>query len=67
VVGFVVDILIDVIYLGKEQILGKPSEKRTSGRDFLKGTCFYESKVVGILDVEKLFEYDRLFVEDYVA
>jgi purine-binding chemotaxis protein CheW len=66
-VGFVVDLLIDVIYLGKEQILGKPSEKRTSGRDFLKGTCLYESKVVGILDIEKLFEYDRLFVEDYVA
>lgn len=64
--GFVVDLLIDVIYLGKEQILGKPSEKIGSGRDFLKGTCFYDSKVVRILDIEKIFEYDNLYVEDYV-
>lgn len=67
VVGFVVDQLIDVSYLGKDQILVKPSEKRINGKDFLKGTCMYESKVVGILDVEKLFEYDRLYVEEFVA
>jgi purine-binding chemotaxis protein CheW len=67
VVGFIVDLLIDVIYLGKDQILAKPSEKRSGGKDFLKGTCIYDSNVVGILDVEKLYGYDRLFVEEYVV
>ena len=67
VVGFIVDLLIDVIYLGKDQILAKPSEKRSGGKDFLKGTCIYDSNVVGILDVEKLYGYDRLYVEEHVV
>jgi chemotaxis signal transduction protein len=67
VLGFIVDLLIDVIYLGKDQILAKPSEKRSGGKDFLKGTCIYDSKVVGILDIEKLYGYDRLIVEEFVA
>ncbi len=65
-VGFVVEQLVDVIYLSKDQIMGKPSDRKQTDKEFLKGTCIHNGKIIGMLDVDRIFEYDSLYVEDYV-
>lgn len=66
IVGLVVEQLVDVIYLSKDQIMGKPADKKQTDKEFLKGTCNHNNKIIGILDLDKVFQYPTLYVEDYV-
>ena len=66
-IGLIVDQLIDVIYLSKEQILSNPSDKNTVGENLMKGLCFYDSFSVGLIDTEKIFAYEKLYVEESIG
>ncbi|MDX1960135.1 MAG: chemotaxis protein CheW [Leptospiraceae bacterium] len=67
VAGFAVDKLIDVVYLSKDQILGTPIDRKNNTKEFLKGSCMHDSNMVGMLDIEKIFNYENLFVEEFVT
>ncbi|MBK8397731.1 MAG: chemotaxis protein CheW [Leptospiraceae bacterium] len=65
--GLLVDQLIDVIYLSKEQILINPPNKNANGQDLMKGVCFHDSQMVGLVDIEKIYTYEKLYVEENVS
>jgi purine-binding chemotaxis protein CheW len=65
--GLVTESLLDVIYLSSDKILNTPVEKQKSEGDFLKGTCLYNSEIVGLIDVDKIFEYEKLYVDEHVS
>lgn len=66
-IGLIVDQLIDVIYLSKEQILSNPPDKNRTGENLMKGLCFYDSFSVGLIDTEKIFAYEKLYVEESIG
>jgi purine-binding chemotaxis protein CheW len=66
-IGLIVDQLIDVIYLSKEQILNNPPDKNITGENLMKGLCFYDSCSVGLIDTEKIFAYEKLYVEESIG
>jgi len=66
-VGLLVDQLIDVIYLAKEQILSNPPDKNLIGENLMRGLCFYDSFTVGLIDTEKIFAYEKLYVEENIG
>lgn len=66
-VGLLVDQLIDVIYLAKEQILSNPPDKNHTGENLMRGLCFYDSFTVGLIDTEKIFAYEKLYVEENIG
>lgn len=67
VLGLIVDQLLDVVYLSREQMMKTPSEmKSREGFDFIRSTCLVEGRMTGILDLEKIFSYEKLYVEESV-
>ncbi len=64
--GLLVDQLIDVIYLSKDQILSTPPDKNSLGENLMKGLCLYDTFTVGLVDTEKIFAYEKLYVEEYI-
>lgn len=64
--GLLVDQLIDVIYLSKDQILPTPPDKNTLGENLMKGLCLYDTYTVGLIDTERIFAYEKLYVEEYI-
>lgn len=65
--GFLVDELLDVTYLTSNSIINTPLDKKHSEKEFLKGTFYFKEQIAGILNIEKIFEYEKLNVEEYVT
>lgn len=64
--GFIVDDLIDVVFMNRNQIASAPSMVKEAKNDLIKETCFHNEWNIGILDMDKIFDRRDLIVEEYV-
>ncbi len=65
--GFLVDELLDVTYLTSNSIINTPLDQKHSEKEFLKGTFTFKEQIAGILNIQKIFEFEKLNVEEYVT
>src|SRR5207244_874866 len=63
-VGVPVDEVLDVLHFRPGDLTGVPSALEASGGQYLQGTAPYDSQLLGILDLQKLFTGANLIVNE---
>ena len=66
VMGIPVEKVFDVLYLQKSDIKPTPTATSDGDRDYLQGTVLYQEKMMGILNLAKIFADGNLSVNDEV-
>ncbi len=66
VMGIPVEKVFDVLYLQKSDIKPNPTATSAGDRDYLQGTVLYQDKMMGILNLAKIFAEDNLSVNEEV-
>lgn len=64
IAGITVDEVFDVTYLDPNELKAVPTAVHSEGSEFLKGTAPYSERMMGILDMGKIFNQGSLFVEE---
>jgi purine-binding chemotaxis protein CheW len=62
--GVVVDELFDVIYLKPADLTPLSSDAGAIGEKFIKGTVFYGNRMMAMLDLEKILDWEGLAVNE---
>jgi purine-binding chemotaxis protein CheW len=66
VMGIPVERVFDVLYLQKSDIKPNPTATSEGDRDYLQGTVLYHDKMMGILNLSKIFAEGNLSVNEEV-
>jgi len=66
VMGIPVERVFDVLYLQKSDIKPNPMATSEGDRDYLQGTVVYQEKMMGILNLSKIFAEGNLSVNEEV-
>jgi len=66
VMGIPVERVFDVLYLQKSDIKPNPMATSEGDRDYLQGTVIYQEKMMGILNLSKIFAEGNLSVNEEV-
>ncbi len=66
VMGIPVERVFDVLYLQKSDIKPNPTATSEGDRDYLQGTVLYHDKMMGILNLHKIFAEGNLAVNEEV-
>lgn len=66
VMGIPVERVFDVLYLQKSDIKPNPIATSEGDRDYLQGTVLYQEKMMGILNLNKIFAEGNLSVNEEV-
>jgi purine-binding chemotaxis protein CheW len=66
IAGIKVDEVFDVTYLHLSNLKVVPAAMDSEASNFLKGTAFYGGKVMGIINMQKILQQGKLFVEEEV-
>jgi len=66
VMGIPVERVFDVLYLQKSDIKPNPMATSEGDRDYLQGTVLYQEKMMGILNLAKIFADGNLSVNEEV-
>ncbi len=66
VMGIPVERVFDVLYLQKSDIKPNPMAASDGDRDYLQGTVLYQEKMMGILNLAKIFADGNLSVNEEV-
>jgi len=66
VMGIPVERVFDVLYLQKSDIKPNPMATSEGDRDYLQGTVLYQEKMMGILNLAKIFAEGNLSVNEEV-
>ena len=66
VMGIPVEKVFDVLYLQKSDIKPNPTATSDGDRDYLQGTVLYQDKMMGILNLAKIFAEGNLSVNEEV-
>lgn len=66
VMGIPVEKVFDVLYLQKSDIKPNPMATSDGDRDYLQGTVLYQEKMMGILNLAKIFAEGNLSVNEEV-
>ena len=66
VMGIPVEKVFDVLYLQKSDIKPNPTATTNGDRDYLQGTVLYQEKMMGILNLGKIFAEGNLSVNEEV-
>ncbi len=66
VMGIPVERVFDVLYLQKSDIKPNPMATSEGDRDYLQGTVLYQEKMMGILNLSKIFAEGNLSVNEEV-
>jgi purine-binding chemotaxis protein CheW len=66
IIGMIVDDLYDVIYIDKNLLVPAPSMVREANNELIKESCVYNNITIGILNIEKLLEEKKLYVEEVI-
>ena len=64
--GILVNDVFDMIVLDRNDVNPVPTAVQNEGNEFLKGTIFYKDKIVGILDLGKIFSKEGFVVDEEV-
>lgn len=63
-VGIVVDEILDIMYLNLSEIAPVPTALHSGNKEYLRGTAFYEEKMMAVLNLEKLLTEGGVVVEE---
>lgn len=66
IMGIPVEKVFDVLYLQKSDIKPNPMATSEGDRDYLQGTVLYQEKMMGILNLSKIFAEGNLAVDEEV-
>ncbi|MEG4392435.1 chemotaxis protein CheW [Microcoleus sp. BROC3] len=66
VVGIIVDEILDIIYLNVADIATIPAALNSANREYLRGTAFYEKKIIAVLNLHKLLTKGGVVVDEEV-
>jgi len=66
IMGIPVEKVFDVLYLQKSDIKPNPMATSDGDRDYLQGTVLYQEKMMGILNLAKIFAEGNLSVNEEV-
>lgn len=66
IMGIPVEKVFDVLYLQKSDIKPNPMATSDGDRDYLQGTVLYQEKMMGILNLAKIFAEGNLSVSEEV-
>jgi len=66
IMGIPVERVFDVLYLQKSDIKPNPMATSEGDRDYLQGTVIYQEKMMGILNLSKIFAEGNLSVNEEV-
>jgi purine-binding chemotaxis protein CheW len=66
IMGIPVEKVFDVLYLQKSDIKPNPMATSEGDRDYLQGTVLYQEKMMGILNLSKIFAEGNLSVNEEV-
>ncbi|MEG4284498.1 chemotaxis protein CheW [Microcoleus sp. A006_D1] len=66
VAGIVVDEILDIIYLNLSDIATIPAALYSANREYLRGTAFYEEKIIAVLNLQKLLTKEGVVVDEEV-
>lgn len=66
VVGIVVDEILDIIYLNVAELATIPAALNSANREYLRGTAFYEEKIIAVLHLQKLLAKGGVVVDEEV-
>ncbi|MEG4588215.1 chemotaxis protein CheW [Microcoleus sp. MOSTC5] len=66
VVGIAVDEILDIIYLNVAELATIPAALNSANREYLRGTAFYEEKIIAVLNLRKLLTKGGVVVDEEV-
>ncbi|MEG3848487.1 chemotaxis protein CheW [Microcoleus sp. herbarium19] len=66
VAGIVVEEILDIIHLNLAEIATIPAALNSANREFLRGTAFYEKKIIAILNLQQLLTKGGVVVDEEV-
>jgi purine-binding chemotaxis protein CheW len=66
VAGIVVDEILDIIHLNVAEIATIPAALNSANREYLRGTAFYEEKIIAVLNLQKLLTKGEMVVDEEV-
>lgn len=66
VVGIAVDEILDIIYLNVAELATIPAALNSANREYLRGTAFYEEKIIAVLSLRKLLTKGGIVVDEEV-
>ena len=66
VAGIVVDEILDIIHLNVAEITTIPAALNSANREYLRGTAFYEEKLIAVLNLQKLLTKGGVIVDEEV-
>jgi purine-binding chemotaxis protein CheW len=66
VAGIVVEEILDIIHLNLTEIATIPAALNSANREYLRGTAFYEEKIIAVLNLQKLLTERGVFVDEEV-
>jgi len=66
VAGIVVDEILDIIHLNLSELATIPAALNSVNREYLRGTAFYEEKIIAVLNLQKLLIKGGIVVDEEV-
>lgn len=66
VAGIVVDEILDIIHLNLSDLATIPAAINSVNREYLRGTTFYEEKIISVLNLQKLLTKGGIVVDEEV-
>jgi purine-binding chemotaxis protein CheW len=66
VAGIVVEEILDIIHLNLADIATIPAALNSANREYLRGTAFYEEKLIAVLNLQKLLTKGGVIVDEEV-
>ncbi|MEG4804389.1 chemotaxis protein CheW [Microcoleus sp. ARI1-B5] len=66
VAGIVVEEILDIIHLNVAEIATIPAALNSANREYLRGTAFYEEKLIAVLNLQKLLTKGGVVVDEEV-
>jgi len=66
VAGIVFDEILDIIHLNVADIATIPAALNSANREYLRGTAFYEEKIIAVLNLQKLLTKGGVVVDEEV-
>ena len=66
VAGIVVDEILDIIHLNVAEIATIPAALNSANREYLRGTAFYQEKLIAVLNLQKLLTKGGVVVDEEV-
>lgn len=66
VAGIVVEEILDIIHLNLAEIATIPAALNSANREYLRGTAFYEEKIIAVLNLQKLLTKGGVVVDEDV-